>query len=108
MLGLFERQRLIRKGLASTKIRRRRSESEVVQALESGMVTKIAVFLAFIAGLATLIFYGTQPQPAERFMIGLLIFFTALAQLWVNHPNTFARNSRIVLMFGLFLVHLTI
>lgn len=108
MFGIFERKRLIRKGLASGKIRRRRSESEVVQALETGVITKVAIFIAFITGLASLVFYGTAPQPAEKFLIALLIFLTALAQLWINHPNTFASNSRILLMFLIFLVHLTI
>lgn len=108
MLGFFERKRLIRRGLASTKLRRRRSESELLQFLESGVIPKISIFLGFIVGLGTLIFYGPQSQPAEKFLIALLIFATALAQLWVNHPNTFASNSRILLMFGIFLIHLTI
>jgi len=108
MLGFFERHRLIKKGLASSKVRRRRSDNEIAQALETGIWPKCAIFVAFIIGLATIIFYGTQAQPAQDFLIGLLIFFTALAQLWINHPNTFAKNSRILLMFGTFLVHLTL
>ena len=108
MLRFFERYRLVRKGLACTKTRRRRSESELLQVLETGLFAKALIFLGFILGLAALIFYGTQPQPAEKFLLCLLIFLTALAQLWINHPQTFARNSRILLMFGTFLVHLTV
>ena len=62
-----------------------------------------------------MIFYGTgrpaadaSPQQAKQFLFGLLVFFTALAQLWINHPQTFAKNSRVVLMFGTLLVHLTV
>ncbi|MEA3186766.1 MAG: cyclic-di-AMP phosphodiesterase PgpH, partial [Chthoniobacter sp.] len=108
MFGFFEKRRLIRKGLASSKTRRRRSHSELAQAFETGVVFKVLIFAAFMAGLASLIFYGTQPQPTEKFLVASLIFLTALAQLWVNHPNSFASNSRIVLMFGSMLAHLGI
>ncbi len=47
-------------------------------------------------------------QPAKQFLFGLLVFFTALAQLWINHPQTFAKNSRVVLMFGTLLAHLLV
>ena len=106
MLGFFEHQRLVRKGLASSKLRRRRTESELVQTLEYGVGAKLAIFGGFILGLWALIYSDTWEQPAERGLIALLIFLTALAQLWINHPNTFQRNSRILLMFGIFLLHL--
>src|SRR5258708_30985249 len=108
MLRFFERYRLVKKGLACTKTRRRRSESEVLQVLETGLFAKAVIFLGFILGLGALVFYGAMPQPTEKFLLCLLIFLTALAQLWINHPQTFAKNSRILLMFGTFLVHLTI
>lgn len=108
MLRFFERHRLVKKGLACTKTRRRRPENELLQVLETGPLAKAIILLGFILGLGALIFYGTQPQPTEKFLLCLLIFLTALAQLWINHPHTFARNSRMLLMFGTFLVHLTI
>ena len=46
MLGFFERQRLVKKGLASSKLRRRRTESEFLDTLEQGIVAKVAVFAA--------------------------------------------------------------
>src|SRR5579862_1803340 len=108
MLRFFERHRLVKKGLACPKTRRRRSQSEILQMLETGPLAKSIVFLGFILGLAALIFYSAQPQPTEKFLLCLLIFLTALDQLWINHPHTFARNSRLLLMFGAFLVHLTL
>lgn len=108
MLGFFERYLLVKKGLATAKTRRRRSDNEIAQALETGLLPKWAIFAAFIIGLAALIFSGEQPQPAEKFFIALLVFLTALAQLWINHPNTFAKNSRILLIFGIFFVHLAL
>jgi putative nucleotidyltransferase with HDIG domain len=108
MFGLFDRQRLVKKGLASTKTRRRMPERELAQALQNAVAMKAVIILGFVIGLAVLIFYSSQQQPAEKFLIALLIFVTAVAQLWVNHPNTFAKNSRLLLMFGIILLHLAI
>jgi len=108
MLGFFERQRLVKKGLASTKLRRRRTESEWLQALEYGPLAKVSICIGFILGLAAIIYSDLRSQPMEKVFIAVLIFLTALAQLWINHPKTFERNSRLVLMFGVMLVHLGI
>ena len=108
MLRIFERYRLVKKGLASGKTRRRYGGNEVMEALESNIPVKILIFLAFIAGLAFLIYSGNHPQPTEKFLTSILIFLTALAQLWINHPQTFARNSRVLLVFGACFAHLAI
>ncbi len=108
MLGFFERQRLVKRGLASSKQRRRRTENEWLQTLEEGPIVKVAIFLGFIIGLAALIYSDERSQPTEKVFIAVLIFLTALAQLWINHPETFARNSRVFLVFGVCLLHLVI
>jgi len=105
MFQFFERKRLVRKGLASAKIRRRRTHSELTHTLETGQWVKGGIFLLFCVGLTMLI---SPSQEIEKLVIALLIFATALAQLWVNHPVTFASNSRISLMFGTMLAHLII
>jgi hypothetical protein len=107
MLGFFERQRLVKKGLASSKQRRRRPENEWLQSLEDGWLAKILIFVAFNVGLAWLICAGQAVQP-EKICIAVLIFLTALTQLWINHPKTFERNSRVLLMFSVMLLHLSI
>src|SRR3954451_5535308 len=106
MLGFFERQRLVRKGLASSKIRRRRTESELLQTLEHGPVAKVGVFVAFMLGLWLLIYPSTSQQPMEKAFLGLLIFLVAVAQLWINHPVAWDKNSRLLLIFGVLLLHL--
>jgi hypothetical protein len=108
MLGFFERQRLVRKGLASSKIRRRRTESEWAETLEHGAWARCAIFAAFLLGLASLIYREVFGQPTREVLIAVLIFCTALAQVWINHPRTFASNSRLLLLFGLCLVHLAL
>jgi cyclic-di-AMP phosphodiesterase PgpH len=106
MFGFLDRYFLIKKGLASPKTRRRRTRSELRETLRTGVMAKAGIFAAFVTGLAVLICWGGASQSAERFFTAMLIFLTALAQLWINHPRTFADNSRILLMFGTFLVHL--
>ncbi|HEX8310095.1 MAG TPA: HDIG domain-containing protein [Chthoniobacteraceae bacterium] len=106
MLGFFERQRLVKKGLASSKTRRRRTESELMQTLEYGVWAKVIILGGFLAGLWALIYSDSWQQPTEKGLIAMLIFLTALAQLWINHPQTFQRNSRVLAMFSIFLLHL--
>ena len=36
------------------------------------------------------------------------MFLTAVAQLWINHPETFQKNSRVGLVFGVILFHLCV
>lgn len=108
MFGFFERQRLVKKGFAASKQRRRRTESEILQTLEYGAFGKVVVCALFLAGLSGLIYSDTLSQPLDKILIASLVFLTALAQLWINHPNTFARNSRLLLIFGVCLFQLAI
>ncbi|XHR27370.1 MAG: HD family phosphohydrolase [Chthoniobacteraceae bacterium] len=108
MIKFFERQRLVKKGLATPKKRRRRSTNEIVQLLEEGFLPKLLIFVAFAGGLAVIFLTGNQPQGMEKFLTSLLLTLTALGNLWMIHPRIFARNSRLVLIFGIFFAHLTI
>lgn len=108
MFEFFERKRLVKRGLASAKLRRRRTESELLQTLEHGMAAKVVIFLAFVSGLWVLIFSDFRQQPLEKVFIGLLIFLVALAQLWINHPNTWDKNSRLLLTFGVLFLHVAL
>ncbi len=98
MLKFLERQKLIKQGLACSKQRRRQNPNEFLNSLECGILAKALVLFAFIAGLTLLIFQGDSPAPAKNFFVALLIFVTALAQLWINHPRAIASNSRLLLI----------
>src|SRR3982075_4050867 len=106
MFDPLKRGRLIRRGLASRKMRRRRSRNELLRSLEASPLIKTLIFAGFIGGLAFLIFSGQQPEPTKNFIIALLFFATALAQLWINQPQTFSQSSRILLVFGIIFVQL--
>src|SRR5438034_2943797 len=108
MIDFLKRNELVRRGLASGKLRRRRARHEVLRGLEYSWGMKGVLFAAFIAGLALLIFSGNQPEPTKNFVIALLFFLIALMMLWINQPRTFSQNSRILLVFGVMLVQLAL
>ena len=106
MFGSLNRKRLVKRGFACSKQRRKPTQKEWMRRLDSDPRVKIGIFGAFGAALALLIFSGDYPDPAKYFLIGLLILATAVEQLWINHPDTFHRNSRVGLVFGVMLFHL--
>jgi cyclic-di-AMP phosphodiesterase PgpH len=108
MFGSANRKRLVKKGFACSKIRRKPTQNEWMRKLESNVWVKAGIFCLFVLVLALLIFSGEHPDPAKYFLIGLLIFVTAVAQLWINHPNTFRKNSGVGLVFGVILFHLCV
>ncbi len=108
MFDSFKRGRLIRRGLASRKMRRRRARSELKRNLEYSPYIKVVIFAVFVGGLAFLVFSGQQPEPTKNFVIALLVLATAITQLWINQPKSFSRSSRILLIFSVILVQLSV
>ena len=106
MFDFLKRSRLVRRGLASGKKRRRRVSNEVMERLEYAVYAKAVIFAGFIAGLALLLFNTEQPEPTKNFFVALLFFGAAVVQLWINQPATFRRSSRVLLVFGVMFVQL--
>ena len=108
MFDFLRRSRLIKRGLSSGKTRRRRTRNELAQMLEYSGWVRVFIFAAFLTALAALIFSSQQPEPTKNFVVALLFFGTAVVQLWLNHPNTFCRSSRVLLVFGTILLQLAL
>ncbi len=108
MFDFLKRGRLIRRGLASRKTRRRRTRSELMARLETAAFAKVLIYSAFAGGLAFLVFSGQQPEPTKNFVIALLVLATAITQLWINQPKSFERSSRVLLIFGVILLQLAV
>ena len=106
VLDAWRKTQLVKKGYACAKTRRRQGNHELVRSLEGSRHLKALMFVAFAGLLAALVFSGQHPEQAQRYLFALLVFFTALAQLWISHPLIWARNSRIGLLLGVCLVHL--
>src|SRR5205809_6021721 len=108
MFRSLRRARLIKRGLASRKTRRRRARSELMRNLQYAPYAKFFIFAVFVGGLAFLVFSGQQPEPATNFVIAVLVLATAITQLWINQPKSFSQSSRILLIFGIILVQLAV
>ena len=106
MFDFLKRKELIKRGLASGKTRRRRGSHEMVHRLEHSVSAKTTILVAFAAGLALLIFNGNLLEPTKNYVVALLFFAAATAQLWINQPKTFARSSRVLLVFGVIFLQL--
>src|SRR5438093_6782752 len=108
MFDFLRRGRLIKRGLASRKTRRRRARSELMHSVENSPYIKVLIFAMFAGGLAFLVFSGKQPELTKNFLIALLVLATAITQLWINQPKSFSQNSRILLVFAVILVQLAL
>lgn len=106
MIKFFERKKLVKKGLACNKTRRRQNRSELLATLEEGWIARTLILVAFLVGIGGLIYSSGQDEPVKGVLISALILLTAATQLWIGHPSTFACNSRLLLIFGVFLLHL--
>jgi putative nucleotidyltransferase with HDIG domain len=106
MLGFFERQRLVKKGLTPQKTRRRLTQSEVAETLEHGVITRILLLLAAAAALVWLVSLGTDRMPVGPSLVALLMFSTAVGHLCLNRREIWSSNSRLLLLFLIILGHL--
>ena len=106
MLGFFERQRLVKKGLTPQKTRRRVTESEVIETLEHGNFAKGTLVLLFFLCLGWLLRAGTGGLPSETYLVGILIGATLIGHLCMNRPEVWGKNSRLLLLFLIILGHL--
>jgi len=101
-----KRQKLVKQGYSCGKTRKKATRSEFWSGLETSAHARLALLLTFIALLGLLLISGAPQEPAKRFFIGLLVFCTALTQLWINHQELFRSNSRLTLVFSVCLAHL--
>src|SRR5438093_13178372 len=104
MFDFLRRGRLVRRGLATRKTRRRRLRNELMRYLEYAPYSKVLFFAVFAAGLALLVFTGQQPDPTKNFGIALSVLATAITPRWINQPKRLSRSSGIWPLFGLLMV----
>ena len=108
MTSFFARQRLIRRGMASTKWRRRLTRREWVEALRHGIWARIGLLGMVAFSLASLVGGDLSGGNLERWVVAGLIYALCLALVWLNHPAIWRDNSRLLLLFGSLVVHLKV
>ncbi len=112
MIKAIKRLQLRRRGLASARRRRKQGESEWQQALRHGALVKGLIFIGFFMALVMLL--GTvadrntifSPDSLKSSVVAAFIFAGAFIQFYANHPLSYAKNGRILLMFGAILLQL--
>ncbi|MCP4849983.1 MAG: HDIG domain-containing protein [Verrucomicrobiaceae bacterium] len=96
------------------KTRRKHSEREWVEKLRDAGVVRCSLFLLFAIGLSVLIMGATGEQlpmvgtPWRSTMLGIVVLLIALVHFYINHPSSFRRNSRVLLIFGIMFIHLAL
>lgn len=112
-LDALKRWRLAQRGLSSGKKRRVYSENLMVQTLENSIWLKLVLYLAFAVLTALLalrtcegtVFYTSPLQGA---LYAFVIAATAIVFFQFSIDKAHRRNSRLLLVFGGLLVHLTL
>lgn len=104
----FARKRLIRRGLASAKLRRRLTRREWVETLRHGLWTRVLLILSAAVPIARMVALEDGVWNLERLVVGGLIYGLALALVWLNHPRIWKDNSLLLLLFGSLVGHLEV
>ena len=106
MFSFFTRQRLIRRGLASAKWRRRLRQSEWLDSLKFGGLARWAIVAALGLLLACLISNnGLQPEAPQRLLVEFFVYVLAVALIWMNHRSVWSDNGRLLLLLGTLVGH---
>jgi putative nucleotidyltransferase with HDIG domain len=111
-LDAIKRWRLAQQGLSSGKKRRVHSENPVVQALEDSLWVKMALYATFAVSCGVMVLKSAEQtafanEPLKGAIYGLIIAITAVLMFQVSLRTSCRRNSRVILVLGGLLVHLT-
>ncbi len=94
----------MKQGLAPQKTRRRVTESELLETLQHGPITKVLVVVSFLASLLWLL----GGVPFETQLVASLIATVAVSHIALNRPEVWGKNSRLLLLFLILFSHLAL
>ena len=113
MIKALNRLQLKRRGLMSEKTRRKHSEHEWIDKLSDSLIVGGVSYLLFALVLGILIL----DAPVERggllsswgaVFLAEVTLIAGVLHFYINHPRSFNRNGRIVLIFSLMFIHLSL
>jgi putative nucleotidyltransferase with HDIG domain len=112
-LDAIKRWRLAQQGLSSGKKRRVHSENPVIQALEDSRWVKLALYSTFAVSCGVMVLKSSPDtsfanDPLRGALYGLIIAVAAILMFQVSLQTSCRRNSRVVLVMGVLLVHLAL
>ncbi len=96
------------------KTRRKHSEKEWVEKVRDAAFVRFTLFLIFALGLGVLIMGASGerlPMVGTSWratMLGAVVLVIALLHFYINHPSSFRRNSRVLLIFGMMFIQLAL
>jgi putative nucleotidyltransferase with HDIG domain len=106
MFSFFTRQRLIRRGLASAKWRRRLRQSEWLDSLRYGGLVRWVIVVTLAVTLASLVSINeAQPEASQRLLVEFFVYVLAVALVWMNHRSVWTDNGRLLLLLGTLVGH---
>ncbi|MCF6311518.1 MAG: HDIG domain-containing protein [Verrucomicrobiales bacterium] len=112
---LFSNSRLKQQGFSSGLKRRTQKEDALRYALAEGHVVRFCLFFLFAVGISSLVIYGVDSvteasrlfsSSAQIALVVTLITLTMSVQFYINLPQSFARNSRVLMMLVAIGIHL--
>jgi putative nucleotidyltransferase with HDIG domain len=106
VINWFQRQKLIRKGLACDKTRRQRDEVEILSWLEKDGLVRLGLLSTFAVLLNVISFWGVDLLGDEIHLLILIVFLSAVLVLQLEHTGLWNSNSRILLTCGCIWINL--
>ena len=111
MIKALNRLRLKRRGLMSEKSRRKHSKHEWLNKISDCLTLGAISYICFAFILGSLIFgvnvdRGGVLSDWGAVFLAEVTLIAGVIHFYINHPRSFSRNGRVVLIFGLMFIHL--
>lgn len=100
MIDWFQRQKLVKKGLACDKTRRQRNEEGWSPFLEANVTVRLLLFCFFLLAFFTLDYWGSDHKTNEDYLLTSIIFFSSIMLLHLDLPDLWPSNSKLFLVFS--------
>lgn len=100
MIKWFERKRLVKRGLACDKTRRRVEGITWRDYLDCSDGVRLMLLGVFITLLYIISYWGQQYSSYEIPLLTFIMFISAMMYVQMDLPDVWESNSRLVLLFG--------
>ena len=111
MIKVLNRLRLKRRGLMSEKSRRKHSKHEWLNKISDSLTLGAISYICFAFILGSLIFgvnveRGGVLSNWGAVFLAEVTLIAGVIHFYINHPRSFSRNGRVVLIFGLMFIQI--